>query len=106
DLLADRAGLLFRVPGRGDRDFWGLRIARIGEERLAEPALIVRDEVRGGAEDMAGRAVVPFQPDHGRAGKVLFETENVVDLGAVPAVDRLVVVADATDVAVPLGEQP
>ena len=53
---------------------------------------------RGGGEDMAGGAVVALQPDDLGAGKVLLEAQDVVDLGAAPAIDRLVVVADAADV--------
>ena len=45
-----------------------------------------------------GRAVITLQPDHRRAGEVVLEAQDVVDLGAAPAVDRLVVVADAADV--------
>ena len=47
---------------------------------------------------MAGRAIVAFEADDLGAGEVVFEAQDVVDLGAAPAVDRLVVVADATDV--------
>ena len=75
-----------------------LRVDAVGEQRLAEPALIVGDEVRGGAEDVGGRAVVALEPDDGGARKILFEAQDVVDLGAAPAIDRLVVVADAADV--------
>ena len=56
------------------------------------------DEMGGGAEDMRGRAVVALQPDDGGARKILLEAQDVVDLGAAPAIDRLVVVADAADV--------
>ena len=70
----------------------------LGAQRLAEPALVVRDQVRGGGEDVAGGAVVALQPDHLGAGEVALEAQDVVDLGAAPAVDRLVVVADAADV--------
>ena len=73
-------------------------VGAVGEQRLAEPALIVGDQVRGGAEDMGGGAVVALQPDDGGAGKILVEAQDVVDLGAAPAIDRLVVVADAADV--------
>ena len=106
DLLADGAGLLLRIPRRGDRDLDRLGVGGVGEQRLAEPALVVGDEVRGGAEDVRRRAVVAFEPDHGGAGKILLEAQDVVDLGAAPAIDRLVVVADAADVLPPLGEQP
>ena len=78
----------------------------VGEQRLAEPALVVGDEARGGGEDVAGRAVVALQPDHLGAGKILLEAQDVVDLGAAPAVDRLVVVADAADVGRALRQQP
>ncbi len=43
DLLADGAGFLFRIPGAGDGDFLAVDI--LGAQRLAEPALIVRDEM-------------------------------------------------------------
>src|SRR6185312_5470046 len=69
-----------------------------GVQRLAEPALVVRDDVRGRGEDVAGRAVVALEPDHLGAREVVIEAQDVVDLGAAPAVDRLVVVADAADV--------
>src|SRR6185295_17520304 len=49
-------------------------------------------------EDVAGGAIVALEPDHLGAGEVLLEAQDVVDLGAAPAVDRLVVVAYAADV--------
>jgi hypothetical protein len=55
-------------------------------------------EVRGGGEDVPGGAVIALEPDDLGAGKVVLEAQDVVDLGAAPAVDRLVVVADAADV--------
>ncbi len=96
DLLAERARLLLGIPGGGDDDL----VARLAfrAQRLAEPAFIVGDQVRGGAEDVAGRAVIAFEPDHLGAGKIVLEAQDVVDLRAAPAIDRLVVVADAADV--------
>ena len=78
----------------------------VGEQRLAEAALVVRDQAGGGAEDVAGGAVVALEPDDGGAGEILLEAQDVVDLGAAPAVDRLVVVADAAEVRRALREQP
>ena len=43
-------------------------------------------------------AVIAFEPDDLRAGEVVIEAQDVIDLGAAPAIDRLVVVADAADV--------
>ncbi len=47
---------------------------------------------------MRRRAVVALQADHLSAGKILLEAQDVVDLRPAPAIDRLVVVADAADV--------
>src|SRR5207302_9895079 len=96
DLLADGAGFLFRIPGAGDGDLLAVDI--LGAQRLAEPAFVVRDQMRGGGEDVAGRAVIALEPNDFGAGKVVLEAQDVVDLGAAPAVDRLVVVADAAGV--------
>ena len=96
DLLADRARLLVAVPHAAQRD--ALALLDLGPQRLAEPSLVVGDQVRGGGQDVRGRAVVALQPDDGGARKILLEAQDVADLGAAPAVDRLVVVADAADV--------
>ncbi len=98
DLLADGAGFLLGVPGAGDGDLLAQHV--VGAQRLAEPAFVMGDQMRGGGEDVAGGAVIALQPDHGGAGEIVLEAQDVVDLGAAPAVDRLVVVADAADVFV------
>src|SRR5690349_3665553 len=51
--------------------------------------------MRRRSEDVAGRSVISLEPDDLRARKVVLEAQNVVDLGAAPAVDRLIVIADA-----------
>ena len=104
DLLADEARLLLVVPQ--GRDAHPLALLVLGPERLAEPRAVVRDQPRGGAQDVPGRAVVALEPDHPGAREILLEAQDVADLGAAPAVDRLVVVADAGEVLVRLGEQP
>ena len=96
DLLADGAGFFLGVPGAGHGDLLAGHV--VGAQRLAEPAFVVGDQVRGGGEDVAGRAVIALEPDHRGAGEIVLEAQDVVDLGAAPAVDRLVVVADAADV--------
>ena len=104
DLLADEARLLLVVPQ--GRDAHPAAVLALGPERLAEARAVVRDQARGGAQDVPGRAVVALEPHHARAREILLEAQDVADLGAAPAVDRLVVVADAGDVLVRLGEQP
>ncbi len=78
----------------------------LGPQRLAEPALVGLDQPRGGGEDVGGGAVVALQPHHLGAGEVALEAQDVVHLGAAPAVDRLVVVADAAEVLPSLRQQP
>src|SRR5262249_10304891 len=96
DLLADGARLLLGVPARGDLDLLAWLV--LGAQRLAEPALVVGDEVRGGGEDVGGGAVIALEADDPGAGKIVLEAQNVVDLGPAPAVDRLIVVPHAADV--------
>jgi hypothetical protein len=103
DLLADPARFLGPVPDADDLDL--VALAGVGPQRLAEPAGVVGDEAGGGGEDVRGRAVILLEPDDLRAGEVLLEAEDVGDLGAAPRIDRLVVVADAAQVAARLGEQ-
>src|SRR5215831_18660841 len=54
--------------------------------------------VRGGGEDVGGRAVIALEADDPGAGKIVLEAQNVVHLGPAPAVDRLIVVSHAADV--------
>src|SRR3984893_12769221 len=103
DLFANHAGFFLRIPDPGDG--WFLANFAIGEESLAEPPLVVRDQARRDAEDMPGRAIITFQPDDFRTRKIGPEAQDVIDLGAAPAIDRLIVVADATEISAPLREQ-
>src|SRR5262249_23532532 len=92
DFLANRAGFLLRIPTTGNHRFSAQGI--IGKKRLAEPAFIMADQAGCGGKDMAGRAVIALKPDNFRAVKIALEAQDIVDLGAAPAVDRLIVVAD------------
>ena len=103
DLLADPARLLLAVPVADEADL--LALGDVGPEGLAEAALVGGDDAGGGGEDVRGGAVVLLEADDLGAGEVLLEAQDVADLGAAPAVDRLVVVADAADVAVGAGEE-
>ncbi len=75
-------------------------------ELLVGPLRVARDDGVGGVEDELRRAVVPLELDDRRVGVVALEVEDVADVGAPPAVDRLVVVADDGQVAVLRGERP
>src|SRR5262245_14588456 len=95
ELLADRGRLFLRIPGAGDLHLLARLV--VGAQRLAEPALVVRDQMRGGGEDVRRAAIVALEPDHLGAREVVLEAQDVVDLGAAPAIDRLIVVTDAAD---------
>jgi hypothetical protein len=96
DLFTDGASFFFRIPCGDDGDLFAFGALRA--QRLAEPALIVGDEMRGGGEDVRGRAIVALKANDLCAGKILVEAQDVVDFRAAPAVDRLIVVADAADI--------
>ena len=96
DLLADGARFFLRVPGAGDLDLFAGDV--FGAESFSEPAFVVGDEMRSGRQDMSGASVVSFQPNNLGAGEVMVESENVIDLRPAPAIDRLIVIADAADV--------
>ena len=52
---------------------------------------------------VCGRAVVLLELDHARVGEVVLEVEDVADVRAAEAVDRLGVIADDREVAMPAG---
>ncbi len=64
------------------------------------------DQSRRHRENVAGRSIISLKPDHLRARKILLEPQDIFDIRAAPRVDRLIVVADAAQIAVGLGEQP
>ena len=104
DLVGDEAGLLLVVPEPRDPDLLALLV--LGPQGLAVAGAIAGDDAGSSPQDVPGGAVVALQADHLSTREILLEAQNVADLGAAPAVDRLVVVADAGDVAVTAGEQP
>ena len=104
DLGRNGARLVGAVPVAVDAEL--LAVAGTCVKGLAEAAFIARDQPRRRREDMAGRTVILLQPDDGGARKVALEFQDVADLGAAPAIDRLVVVADAAQVALRAGQQP
>src|SRR5262249_41264386 len=93
--LAVGPRLLLGVPAGGALALFARLV--LGAQRLAEPALVVGDEVRGGGEDVGGGAGIALEADHPGAGKIVLEAQNVVHFGPAPAVDRLVVVSHAAD---------
>jgi hypothetical protein len=66
----------------------------------------MRDNAACRRQDLRGGTIVFLEPHNQRAWEIALEFENVADLGAAPAVDRLIVVADATQIAMTLRQEP
>ena len=88
-------------PSQWQRTMMRLAVIPVGAERLAESAFILGDKAGSGAQNMRRRAIVALQPDDLGAGEILLEAQDVVHLGAAPAIDRLIVVAHAADIPWP-----
>ena len=71
-------------------DLHRLALAEVGEEPLRLAVAVVLDHGVRGAEDRVRRAVVLLERDRLGAGEVALEVEDVVDVGAAEAVDRVV----------------
>ena len=54
----------------------------------------------GRIQNVLGRTVILLQPDHSRTLILLFEAEDILNIGAAKAVDTLVVIAHHADIAV------
>ena len=61
-------------------------------------SVLLRDHGAGGFQDVFGRAVILLQADDHGARKIALEIQNVADVRAAPAVDRLILVAHHGDV--------
>ena len=103
DLRGDEARL-FEIVGEGlEGDLLPGGVVR--PEGFALAADVAGDHLAGGLEDGRRRAVVLLEADDGAVGIIAVEAEDIADLRAPPAVDRLVVVAHHAQVAMDPGEQ-
>ena len=103
DLLADPTGFLLGIPHGPHDNFFAL--ARFGPQGLAEAAAVLRDHAARRPQNVRCRAVVLFEPGDRGARKILLEAQDVADLGAAPAVDRLIVIADTAQISTHLRQQ-
>ena len=72
----------------------------VGPEVLVFAIPVLADDRRRGVEDDLCRAVVAFELDGHGFGEIVFEVEQVPEVGAAPFVDRLIRIADDAEVAV------
>ena len=103
NLCRDPARFRFRVERLVITHSSTLRIRR--PEIFSLALEIVFHHRAGDVENRLRRTIVLFEPDGLRAWEMLFEVKNVADVGAAPLVDRLIFVADDTDVLLFLREK-
>ena len=96
DLLHDPLGFFLLVAQDLEED----RVARaeLRAQRFVMARRVVADDRVRRIEDLARGAVIPLEPHHDGAWEVLLELEDLPDVGAAPAVDRLVVVAHHAEI--------
>ncbi len=70
------------------------------DEGLLLAIRVAGDQAVGRPENGGGAAEVLFELDDHRLGPVLLEGQDVADVGAAPAIDRLVGIAGGADIAV------
>ena len=102
DTFGDVGGLLAVVAALEDDE--GVALGAVGPEAFAVAVRVVGDDVVGGVEDARGGAVVLLEFDDPGGLKGVLEAEDMSGLGAAPAVDGLVVIADDGEVVVGRGE--
>ncbi len=102
DAADDFGGFLVFVVAAEYLDFWTNFI--IGPEVFLFALGVVGDEGGGGLEDHLGGAIVLLEEDDFGVGVELLKFQDVVEVGAAPAVDGLVGVAGGADVFVVHGE--
>jgi len=103
NLVAGAPRFLRAVPDADHLDL--VAFGFLGPQGLAEAAAIMVNQPGGGGENMRGGAVILLQLDHLGVGEILLEAQDIGDFRAAPGIDGLVVVADAADILVALGEQ-
>src|SRR5262249_11392372 len=70
-----------------------------GPKRLVLALGVVADNAAGSGEYGLGRSIVLFELENSRCRKIPLEVEDVADVCPAPSIDRLIFVADYTQVA-------
>ncbi len=94
----DDEGRLVVLVVAGDHRH-GIAVVVVGPQLLGLAVLRGLDDAERGLDDVVRRSVVLLQLDDGRVGEVAAEAADDAHVGAAPAVDALVVVADHAEVA-------
>src|SRR5260370_39981574 len=101
----------------GDKFRFGLRVpsfeipqiaarALLRAERLTQTFRIIGDDRPGSVENSLRRTVIALQLDDTGGREIARKTQKYGNISAAPAVDRLIFVADNTNVLLRSGQQP
>ena len=103
DGLGDEHALVFGIPSAEEAD--QLAATGVSPKGFAFARLVIGYHGAGGGEDILGGTIVLLEADGLSLGEVVLEIEDVLDIGAAPAIDGLIFVAHNTNVVVRFGEQ-
>ena len=103
DFIGDLSRFLLGIPGTCHRNL--LTFLTLGEEGFAQTPFIFSDQEPCCAQNMPGGAIIALKTDHGCAGKILLEAQNIIHLGTAPAIDGLIIIAHAANVALARRQQ-
>src|ERR1035437_216553 len=101
--VGDEQRLVFGVVARVEAD--QVAGVGIGPEHLALARLVILHHRARRRQNVLRRAVVLLQTNGLGVGIVVFEVQDILDVGAAPAIDRLVFVAHHADIAMLFGQQ-
>ena len=96
DGVRDKAGLFVLIPQGMQGKLVPVRI--FGPEGLPLPVLVFLDNRIGRAQDIAGGAVILFQPDDRAAGELMLKIQDIFNGGPPEFVNALVVVPHHAEV--------
>src|SRR6266567_2059629 len=77
----------------------------LGPERLLFALDVVLNDSTCNVQNVLRRAIIFFQPNHFRGRKVFLELQNILNVRAAPAINRLVRIADDADVLLLFSQQ-
>jgi len=101
DGVGDEVGFTFGVRRLEQPD--GVPLSRLGPQCLPLALYVVSHYGPGGVQHVLRRAIVLLQADHCGPREVMLEIQDVVNVGAAPTVDGLVLVAHHAEVLVAAG---
>ncbi len=103
DLSGDKTRLGFRIEGLVIANLFARTV--LGPESFFFPLDVMTNQAAGNIQNVLRRTVILFQTNDLRRRKMLFKLQNVGDVGAAPAIDRLIGVAYDADVLLLFREQ-